>query len=349
MTEAIPTISRSRLAAYAIFGAGGVAVIALKLGPALLTCLFSYMTLHFAHFLIRRRIHGASARWLSLGVFAVIASGMALTFYHAIRQTLTTLPKIAATVVPRLIETAAGLQIELPFETVNDFQIIMLTAIKDNALALTRVSGLLTVGALLQVGGMMVAVLYFMTEKPQRYGADFVDSVRRELGARVASFLLSFEKVLGAQIIISAVNTVLTAVFLLWCGMPYITFLVPATFILGVIPLVGNVVSNALIVATALTLSLKLAMLALAFLVFIHTLEHFLNSRIVGHSIKAPMWQTLLTILIGDVVMGVPGILLAPAIWHYVREELREISAMELARDSAQDHQVQPAAKAIGA
>lgn len=318
-----------RKASYWLLAAGGIVIIALDLGPALLSCLFSYMTLHFAHFLIGRRVHASFSRWLSLAVFMIIATGMGLTFFHAIRQTLTTLPKIAATVVPILIELSEKFRVVLPFESLNEFQVLVLTAVKDNVLAITRLSGLLTRGFLLQAGGMLIAILSFMSKRPQPQGNTIADCLTSELGVRIASFLLSFEKVLGAQVIISAVNTVLTAIFLAWCDMPYMTFLIPATFILGVIPLVGNVVSNVLIIATALTLSLKLAMLALAFLVFIHTLEHILNSRIVGHSIKAPMWQTLLAILVGEVVMGVPGILLAPALWHYIREEMRSIEAID--------------------
>ena len=37
------------------------------------------------------------------------------------------------------------------------------------------------------------------------------------------------------------------------------------------------------------------------------------------------MWMTLLGIVVGEAMMGVPGVLLAPALLHYAREELRAI------------------------
>ena len=37
------------------------------------------------------------------------------------------------------------------------------------------------------------------------------------------------------------------------------------------------------------------------------------------------MWLTLLGIIAGEAVLGVSGIILAPAVLHYVRKELREV------------------------
>jgi predicted PurR-regulated permease PerM len=37
------------------------------------------------------------------------------------------------------------------------------------------------------------------------------------------------------------------------------------------------------------------------------------------------MWETLLAILLGEVVLGVPGIILAPTLLHYAKEELRAL------------------------
>jgi predicted PurR-regulated permease PerM len=39
------------------------------------------------------------------------------------------------------------------------------------------------------------------------------------------------------------------------------------------------------------------------------------------------MWVTLIGIVVGEATMGVPGVLIAPALLHYVREELRAIPA----------------------
>ena len=91
------------------------------------------------------------------------------------------------------------------------------------------------------------------------------------------------------------------------------------------VPIVGNVISNIAIVTAGLTVSVQLATFGLAYLVIIHKLEYLLNSRIIGSSIDTPMWMTLIGIVVGEAMMGVPGVLLAPALLHYAREEMRAL------------------------
>jgi predicted PurR-regulated permease PerM len=87
---------------------------------------------------------------------------------------------------------------------------------------------------------------------------------------------------MGAQITISLINTALTAIFLMAVHMPHAPLLIAVTFLCGLVPIVGNLLSNTIIVFVALTMSLKLAISALIFLVVIHKLEYLLNSKIIG-------------------------------------------------------------------
>jgi predicted PurR-regulated permease PerM len=93
------------------------------------------------------------------------------------------------------------------------------------------------------------------------------------------------------------------------------------TFLCGLLPIVGNVISNTLIVFVGFTISPRMALLALIFLMVIHKLEYFLNSKIVGDRIKNPMWLTLIGLVLGEKLMGVPGMILAPVVLHYIKVE----------------------------
>ena len=66
---------------------------------------------------------------------------------------------------------------------------------------------------------------------------------------------------------------------------------------------------------------------ALVFLVVIHKLEYFLNSKIIGDRIKNPIWLTLLGLILGEKLMGIPGMILAPVILNYVKVEASKIEA----------------------
>ena len=227
--------------------------------------------------------------------------------------------------MPRLRELSQRTKVEVPFENIDELRRLIADTVKENAPNITRAGGLLTKGFFHVLLGIFTAILCFMSGRREDYGANLYDALCQETGARVWRFMQSFEQVLGAQVIISAINTSLTAVFLLSLGFPQTAFLIPATFFLGILPVIGNLLSNTIIVCTALTISPRHAVLALGFLVLIHKGEYVLNSKIIGSSIKAPMWQTLLGILLGEVVLGVPGIILAPAVLHYVRREMQEI------------------------
>jgi predicted PurR-regulated permease PerM len=103
----------------------------------------------------------------------------------------------------------------------------------------------------------------------------------------------AFRSVVFAQVRISALNTALTGLYLLvivpWMGiqLPLGKTMVVVTFIAGLLPVIGNLVSNTVIVVVSLSVSTVLAMGSLAFLVIIHKLEYFVNARIMGGQIQA--------------------------------------------------------------
>src|SRR3954471_6972508 len=88
----------------------------------------------------------------------------------------------------------------------------------------------------------------------------------------------AFRSVVFAQVRISALNTVLTALYLLvivpWMGieLPFSKTMVVVTFITGLLPVIGNLISNTVIVVVSLSVSPLLALSSLAFLIVIHKL-----------------------------------------------------------------------------
>ena len=97
----------------------------------------------------------------------------------------------------------------------------------------------------------------------------------------------------------------------------------------------GNLISNSVIVGIAFTISPKLGLIALVFLVVLHKLEYILNSKIIGKRIKNPMWLTLLALLLGERLMGIPGMILAPVILNYIKIEASNIEVNDEVPDAA--------------
>lgn len=150
--------------------------------------------------------------------------------------------------------------------------------------------------------------------------------------ALVRRFVLvyeSFTKVVYSQVKISLINTVFTAIFLLTLKLfnihiPYLNILILLTFIFGLIPVVGNIMSNSIIFIMGLGVSVWVAIIALVFLIVIHKLEYFINAKIIGTKIKAEIWEILAVLFIFQALIGIKGFILAPIFYAYFKAELRD-------------------------
>jgi predicted PurR-regulated permease PerM len=138
----------------------------------------------------------------------------------------------------------------------------------------------------------------------------------------------AFRRVVFAQVRISAINTLFTALYLVvvlpsaGVNLPLKSTLIGVTFIAGFLPVVGNVISNSMIVVVGLSHSLGVAIASLAFLIVIHKLEYFLNARIVGTQIRARAWELLLAMLVMEAAFGIAGAVAAPVYYAYFKQEL---------------------------
>jgi predicted PurR-regulated permease PerM len=150
------------------------------------------------------------------------------------------------------------------------------------------------------------------------------------LTCRISRFARAFRQVIFAQIKISAINTLFTAIFILGIlplfgiHLPLAKALVAVTFVSGLLPVIGNLISNTLIFVAGLSISGVVAIAALIFLVIIHKLEYFLNARIVGTRIRSHAWELLIAMLVMEVAFGVAGLIAAPIYYAYIKQELSD-------------------------
>lgn len=138
----------------------------------------------------------------------------------------------------------------------------------------------------------------------------------------------AFRRIVFAQVRISAINTTLTAAYLavvlplFGVHLPLTKTMIAVTFITGLLPVVGNLVSNTVVFIVSLVHSPAVAAASLAYLVVIHKLEYFLNARIVGGQIKAKAWELLLAMLLMESVFGLAGLVAAPICYAWLKDEL---------------------------
>ncbi|MFA6543619.1 MAG: AI-2E family transporter, partial [Limisphaerales bacterium] len=240
--------------------------------------------------------------------------------------------KIAEKLVPTVVGFCSGHGIELPFKDVDT----LIALIKTESMERLGLAGVAATHALRQTAfvliGMVVAISLFhnaaiVIDRDKHALKDNLYSISAdEITKRFELFYRSFHTVMGAQIVISIINTTFTGIFLFAADYPYWQLLLAVTFFCGLLPILGNILSNTVIVSVGLTVDFPHAMAALGFLIVVHKLEYFLNSKIIGKRIQNPMWMTLLGLILGERLMGVPGMILAPVILHYIKMETSRVA-----------------------
>jgi predicted PurR-regulated permease PerM len=326
----LSVISKTRLASY--FLAAFVLFVAARfhMGWAVIAGLFAFMLLDQGHeALLGAGVPRPLARWASLGLFAVVLALLAVILTSFVKVGLAKLPVLLDTALPKLGALAERFGVDLPADNVQELHALVAENLKANMKSITSAGDLLTRGFFQILIAIIIAALRFMSpdEAGVHDGRGLDAELRREFFARASLFARSFERVMGAQITIAAINAVLAAVFLFAFSIPFRTNLTLAAFLCGLVPIVGNLVSNSLIVAAALTVSDRMAVAALIFLVLVHKGGYILYGRIVGARIDMSTWSILIGILAGEAVLGIAGVILAPTVIYYVREELRAIPA----------------------
>ena len=110
-----------------------------------------------------------------------------------------------------------------------------------------------------------------------------------------------------------------------WGSFAFASRLLAASlFAAGLLPIIGNLVSNFVIVVISLSYSAPVAAASLVFLIAVHKLECFINARIVGSRINAAAWELLIAMLVMEAAFGLAGVIAAPVYYAYVKAELVE-------------------------
>ena len=150
----------------------------------------------------------------------------------------------------------------------------------------------------------------------------------RALAERIFRLGEAFRRIVFAQVRISALNTFFTAIYLVGVlpffgvHLPLTKTMIVVTFLAGLLPVVGNLISNSVIVIVSMAHSPQVAFSSLGFLVLIHKLEYFLNARIVGGQINAKAWELLTAMLVMESAFGIAGLVAAPIAYAWLKDEL---------------------------
>ncbi len=252
-----------------------------------------------------------AAIWSFIGSSHSIAA-LLTTVVDTLGSLRGTLPDSVAEVLPTTIEGLRQQLLEMLGDHVQKISVVGMEGIKVFAHILLG----------MVVGGM-AAVHHF---KEHDQAPPFIGALR----SRLRNLTTAFDKVVFAQVKISALNSALTALYLLVAlplfgiHLPMATILVLLTFVVGMLPVVGNLVSNTVIVVISFGISPIVGIASLLFLILIHKAEYFMNARIVGHEVQATAWELLSAMLLMEAAFGIVGLVAAPVVYAWLKAEVKE-------------------------
>ena len=149
-----------------------------------------------------------------------------------------------------------------------------------------------------------------------------------EVYEETAGSVVLFARVVGenfrAQIIIAAINTILTAIGLYLLGIKAVVLLSTIVFFCGLIPVLGVFISSVPIFLMAVnTGGMALGVWSMVMIVVIHAIEaYFLNPRIVSAVMSLNPVMTLIILYIAHSLIGIWGMLLGVPISVYIYRQI---------------------------
>jgi predicted PurR-regulated permease PerM len=322
------------VAAMVIAGAALLLILLLHLLPALLAGLLVYELVYIvAARLPIARIRSGQAKLTAVGILAlavvlllVLAIAGAIAFARSDAGSVPALMQKMADVIDSWRTTLPAMIVGYLPGDVDSLKDVAVTWLREHAGTVQHVgaeAGRVAAHVLVGVGIGALVALDDVCATDHTLGP-----FGQALAIRVRRLGDAFRRVVFGQIRISAINTVLTALYLVvvlpiaGIHLPLAKTMIAVTFVVGLLPVVGNLVSNTAIVVLALSVSPTVAIASLVFLVVIHKLEYFLNAHIVGTQVRARAWELLMAMLVLESAFGIPGLIAAPIYYAYLKDEL---------------------------
>ncbi len=332
----VPSISRFDLFAWMLFAGGLLMLLPLKLLPSLIAGLlvYSLVNVMVPSLSTPPAMGKEGPKLLAVALIAGAVIAIVILVCIGVASFMRHSGENMPALIQRMAEILEGSREQLPAwvlqylpDDAEALRIAVVQWLRDHA-ATFQVAGAELGRALGHILlGMVVGALLSL-ESAVSDGKD--GPLAEAFAERAIRLSLAFRRVVFAQFWISAINTAFTAVYLVvvlpWLGieLPFTKTLILVTFVAGLLPILGNLISNTIIFIVSLSQGLYVALGSLAYLIIIHKLEYFLNVRIIGGQIHARAFEMLVAMLVMEAAFGIAGLIAAPIYYAYLKSELNE-------------------------
>lgn len=322
------------LSSYVLAAVALVVVLHQGLLAALFSGLLVYSLVHVLSPVLGKNISDQRARMIAVAILGALivvllslATWGAIAFFQSDAGSIEVLLKKMADIVEESRDQMPQwLKDYVPAnaEAIREMLIMWLRTHAVQAQSIGQEAGRTIAHLLIGMAIGAMSALYDATTRPD------YKPLAAALHARVINLHDAFRRIVFAQVRIAAINAVFTGIYLMivlplaGIHLPLTKSMIAITFVAGLLPVIGNLISNTVIVIVGLSHSLAIAAASLLFLVVIHKLEYFLNAKIIGTHINAKAWELLGAMLAMEAMFGLPGVVAAPVFYAYIKKELTD-------------------------
>lgn len=307
-------------------------VLKFHLLPALIAGLLVYELVHVLSPLFARHLSTGRSKGVAIGLVALLVVGAIAAAVFGIIAFMKSESGSIAALLAKMAEILEGSRAAMPAwladylpNSAEGIRSDMSNWLREHAAELQLI-GKETGHTLAHV--LIGMVIGGMVSLREACAAPSDGPLANALAERIFRLGEAFRRIVFAQVRISALNTLFTALYLavalplFGVSLPLTKTLIVVTFVTGLLPVIGNLISNTVIFVVSLAHSPAVAGSSLLFLVVIHKLEYFLNARIVGARIHAKAWELLTAMLVMESAFGLAGLVAAPICYAWLKDEL---------------------------
>ncbi|OCS90441.1 AI-2E family transporter [Caryophanon latum] len=198
----------------------------------------------------------------------------------------------------------------------------MLESIGAKALAATTGISTLLLEAFVAI--LLSFFFLFELDKIKSFSASLRTIETAKIYDQVAAFGQSFLNTFGiaikVQIMISSINTLLSIVGLLLLGFPNILGLAIMIFFLGLMPVIGVVISLVPLSIIAFQIGGPIYVVYMIMMIMvIHAIEsYFLNPKLYSITMKLPIFYTFIVLMVGELLFGAWGLVIGIPLFVFI-------------------------------
>lgn len=283
----------------------GAVIISTKMAGFVLTLLFTLFAFTFTEELMNRCAW--KNRIFSTVVAIIIIVFLGIGLYFSVRMLTSDLLVLLQESEPLIAESLMRLGLdETMLQDINRLYGYAGEFLQENLVLLSNFGSVLLNVVLGVVFGVLL--FYHDTNKYGKY-RNIWTLTEYKINYFARLMFCSFKTIMGTQVLIAIMNTMMITVYSLLITpmffssfLPYYYIIIPLVFLFSLIPVVGNLIVNFLIIIASLQLSLYYSIAGIIYFFIAHKLELLIVGRILHLRMEVPFVLILFSMVLGELV-----------------------------------------------